>query len=122
MGVLVLIFGALLAMAARGRVALRTEERRLQAEWLAQAGVDRSAAALAADPAYEGETWEIEPELLGGSAAGRVSIEVAAIEGAADLRGVRVLADYPVEESRRARARLEVELNLETLRKGRDGR
>jgi hypothetical protein len=122
MGLLILIFGALLAIAARGRVLLRTEERQAQAGWLAQAGVERAAAALAGDAAYAGEIWEIEADRLMGRDAGRVAIEVARIEGSADLRRVTAIADYPVEESRRARERLEVDVNIEILRNRRDGR
>ena len=80
------------------------EERRLQAEWLAESGVARAAARVAAErDDYRGETWEITAAALGASDPGRVAIVVAPVKGDDRHRRVDVRADYPVESSRRAR-------------------
>ena len=95
-------FGLLkVGLARRGNVA--TEESRLQAGWLAQAGLDRAFARLAAED-YRGETWKIPAEDLGGRGAGSVAIRVEAVEGKTRLRKVRVEADFPSDSSSRARA------------------
>ena len=44
---------------ATERQAVQMNHRSLQALWLAEAGVERAAARLAADPKYAGETWTI---------------------------------------------------------------
>src|SRR4051812_26209456 len=39
---------------------------RLQTAWLAESGLERAAERLAAGPAYNGETWTIKADRLGG--------------------------------------------------------
>jgi hypothetical protein len=72
------------------------DERRLQAEWLAESGLARARARLTADPDYKGETWKIPASQLDGAHEGLVVVEV---ETRADLkrgeRVVRVVADFP---------------------------
>ena len=51
-----------LAMLKLGRAQhdqVRTFERRLQAEWLAESGMERALARLASDGSYRGEIWSI---------------------------------------------------------------
>lgn len=112
-GLLALIFGAILAMVVRERLVVRTHERRAQAEWLAQAGVERAAQALRSNPSYSGETWKISNKFLAGGSTGRVTIAVAAIEGQPRTKRITAIADFPVEEKRRARARLDVDIDSE---------
>ncbi len=70
------------------------EERQAQARWILESGVDRAAARLAADREYSGEKWLLTAEMIGGRYPGEVRIEVDPIEGEADGRQVRVVADY----------------------------
>ena len=52
-----MICGGLLRLVGSQRVLIRSEERTLQAEWLAESGVERAVARLAGDTSYRGETW-----------------------------------------------------------------
>jgi type II secretory pathway pseudopilin PulG len=94
------------AFARRSEVAL--EERRLQAEWLAESGLERASSRLATSGDYSGETWEIPSEDLGGRGAAKVVIEISRIADQADHRKVRVQADYPSESSLRTRQSREI--------------
>ncbi len=120
--VLVLLGGGLLRVVWLRHSDLRAAERRLQAEWLAESGLDRASARLAADPNYPGETWTIPAERLGGRDAATVLIEVRPSPGHADRRVVRARADYPTAEPRRARQSREITVvlrpNTDPERKG----
>src|SRR5580704_14652573 len=49
----------------------RQAEHRLQADWLAESGLDRAAARLAANRGYRGEDWTIAPAELSSADGGR---------------------------------------------------
>lgn len=97
------ICGALLRVGLAERRTLRAEEHRLQAEWLAESGIARAAARLAASNDYAGETWEVPAELMGGASPGLVKIVVTAVESEPRDRLVIVQADYPSGTDRRSR-------------------
>jgi type II secretory pathway component PulK len=101
--VLALIAGALLRIGAAQRDEVRAQERRLQAEWLAEAGLQRAMARLDADPEYTGETWDIDARALGAADPATVAIAVERSPGDAKTRTIRVRADYPRDPPRRAR-------------------
>jgi hypothetical protein len=98
-----LLCGSLLKQALTVRNLVRTEERRMQAEWLAESGLGRARARLEADPRYQGETWDVPAESLGGRATGVVRITVEPVENQSGRRRLRVEADYPRGEETRAR-------------------
>ena len=50
---------------APARAGRRSQERRLQAEWLAESGAQRAVARLARDHDYTGETWSLTARDLG---------------------------------------------------------
>jgi len=114
--VLGLICGVLVKLGVAYRDRVRTEERRLQAEWLAEAGVDRALARLARDPEYAGESWEIPADALALATSQRpekgpaavVAIEVGRAEDQGGGWIVRARADYPPAPPRRVRASREV--------------
>lgn len=97
-------------LARRGQA--RAEERRLQADWLAESGLERASARLADAPDYAGETWQVPAADLGGRDDGSVTIAVEAVEGHPRRRLVRARADYPRDPSRRARARRQATIDL----------
>ncbi len=74
-----------------------------QAEWLAEAGVERAAARLAANAAYAGETWRISAEDLGEDSAAEVRIKAETIAGHSGQRMIRVEADFPIAPELRCR-------------------
>ena len=89
-----------IGMLRQGRIRrerMRAAEHRQQADWLVEAGLERAAARLDAGADYEGETWQIGPEALGG----RSAVVVIAVEPGRGrrVRSVRVRAEYPADPS-----------------------
>ena len=103
-----LVCAGLLKVALARRTEVVMEERRLQAGWLAESGVDRAVARLAASAAYDGETWEIPAEDLGNRGAATVAIRVERVPDRPDRRKVRVQADYPTGSDLRSRQSREI--------------
>jgi type II secretory pathway component PulK len=111
--VLIVVIVCLMVAAAMGvgfvrqiaaeRQAVRAMQTRLQAAWLAEAGVERAAAQLADDSAYAGETWNIPAAELSASDAAVVRIRVENVVGRPERRAVAVEADYPENSALRAR-------------------
>jgi Tfp pilus assembly protein PilX len=101
---------------ARGQV--RAEERRLQARWLADSGLERAAARLLNDAKYSGETWTVSADELGGAWPGLVTIVVAPVESHPKKRLVRVQADYPNEATVRVRQRVQTMIELSSVTSG----
>ncbi len=99
-----------LAVQAHREVGL--EQRQSQARWIVESGVDRAAAQLAGDEDYAGEQWAIPAEDLDSHFDAEVRIQVEQIEGQADWRLVRVVADYPVDLPQRVRLRREFRMPL----------
>jgi type II secretory pathway component PulK len=114
--VLAVLAAMLLAVWLKAAVAqhrqLRLRAYDLQAAWLVEAGLERAAARLAADPAYEGESWTVAAEQLQTRHAGQVEIRVASVADQPALRQVSVSADYPRDATRRARRGKQIEMAL----------
>ncbi|MBN2475806.1 MAG: hypothetical protein JXB62_14435 [Pirellulales bacterium] len=95
-------------LVALGRKATDVHSWRIQAGWLAESGLERAAARLAADAAYAGETWTLSAEQLGGRSGATVEITLESVADRPDQRLVRVQANYPdhphhrVQENRQA--------------------
>src|SRR5687768_2951716 len=75
-----LLFGAMLRTNRDEHRLLRIYQQRLQAQELAQAGLERAAARLAGDDAYAGEIWQIPAAELTGADPAAVAIEVQNVE------------------------------------------
>lgn len=94
------IAGGVLLAAARLTLSIqhqaRIDAQTMQARWLAESGLERGAAKLAADRNYKGETWQIDAKQLPGGA--EVRIEVLPVEGQAGRRRLQVEAAYPAQE------------------------
>jgi type II secretory pathway pseudopilin PulG len=80
---LLAVFAIVMALAAVWARAIladhrqqRSHEELVQVRWLAEAAVRRAAASLAANPAYRGETWQVDAAQLTGSHAASVVIRV----------------------------------------------
>lgn len=96
------IAAGLLKTAVAERALLRTQEHQAQARWLAEAGFERAAFRLAADPLYAGETWRVAADELSGK-PGIVRIQVENVPDRAGQYNVRAQADYPGDSDRRSR-------------------
>jgi hypothetical protein len=119
--VIMTITAGLLRMARSQRSLLINEEHTLQADWLAESGLDRAAARLAADASYRGETWPLAAADLSGPEPGVVTITVETPEDKTSDRRraiVTVVADYPVEPRQRVRSRKQVLMKLGSGRPG----
>lgn len=81
----------------------RTQRHRMQCEWLAEAGVERAVARLAAEPDFAGETWHIAPEQLDGRHAAVVRTAVEPDPERPGERIINVQADFPDDPHRRVR-------------------
>jgi hypothetical protein len=116
--VIILMCGALLRLGLAQREWLRADERQVQSSWLAESGLERAAARLAAAADYSGETWEPPAADLGGAWGGRVTIAVQAVEGHPDRRLVRVQADYPSHATLKARKTKQAVIELQSESSG----
>ena len=111
--VITLIAGAALKVGVARRAELRAQEHRLQAEWLAEAGIQRALARIAADPAYNGETWEIPARDLDSPDAALVTITVGREPGDDKLRKILAQAEHPRDPTRRTRHSKQMAVSLD---------
>jgi hypothetical protein len=98
-----LMFTAWLKTAALERRQLRSQQRRLQAELLADAGLERAAAQLIANPEYTGETWQIGADELAGSGSAVVTIRVEPSKENKGIRKVNSATEYSLAGEARVR-------------------
>jgi type II secretory pathway component PulK len=119
--IITMISGAVLKVIVAQRELARSQERRLQAEWLAESGAQRATARLASDRDYKGESWSLSAQDLGHgepagarakSAAAQVTIAVERMPAAANRRRVHIQADYPLAEPTRSRHTKEIMIDL----------
>ena len=97
------IFMSVLQLAVAERRAIRTQQWRVQAGWLAESALQRATNRLAADAEYAGETWKIPADELAGEDDAVVKIEVRPVADQPNRRVVHVRADYPDDPQQRAR-------------------
>jgi hypothetical protein len=96
------VFAILLRLTWVGRSQVMSQQRHVQADWLAESGLERAAARLAESPDYYGETWHVAAEDLNGHDDARVQI-IVEVPTSPECRRVRVVADYPSESAHRVR-------------------
>lgn len=89
--------------ATQRRQTLR-EQLRIQADWLAEAGLERAAARWAADADYDGETWQIPASELDGRHAAVVRITLRPMKADPERRMVSITAEFPKDDVQRARS------------------
>lgn len=100
------------------RSLVRSEDLRLQADWLVHSASARAAAKLSADAAYKGETWKVSADQLGQANAASIEITVSPINGVRpDLspeqnRRVDITVNYPPESEQRVRLTRQVFVNV----------
>ena len=115
--IITLVSGTVLKIGLAQRELARAQERRLQAEWLAESAAQRALAHLAVDSKYTGETWTVSTDELGQSeksaeSAGNVAIAVDSVAADSGRRRVRITADYPRDPPLRARHTREFMIDL----------
>jgi hypothetical protein len=84
----------------RGMV--RSNELRVQSEWLFQSAVVRASSQLQASADYTGEEWKITADSLGQSFDAVARISVAAEDDKTKDRNVEISVIYPPDDANRA--------------------
>ncbi len=105
----VTLFGLWAKAGVRERHRLASQQLRLQAERLAEAGVRRAMARRAADPQYQEETWSVPAESLEKKHAAEVRIRVLPTPDAAAVR-YEATAVFPVGAVRHAEITKRIEI------------
>jgi type II secretory pathway component PulK len=98
-----MLVASLLRMALLQDRQLGYEQFRLQVTWLVESGLERAVSRSSLEPDYAGETWRLEPEQLGGTAAATIVIRVEKEETNSRQRKFIVAAVYPDEGPHQAR-------------------
>jgi Tfp pilus assembly protein PilV len=85
----------------------------VQAQWLADAAVERAAARLSADPKYAGESWKIDLPSSSSAAESHGSVEIK-IERGDSEKSMRIVvhANYPDDSRRRVSAQRAVSVPI----------
>jgi hypothetical protein len=92
----VMLLGAALANAFLAhRQFARHVEQQQQALWFAESALHRATHRLANEPGYEGETWHVSADALGGIYAGVAVVRVEAIAEVEPGHRIIVDASYP---------------------------
>jgi type II secretory pathway component PulK len=101
LAIVMILLATFLKDVAMRRRQMRQTLQRLQTSWLVESGFERAMAALAADPAYGGETWRIDAAQLEARNAAEVRIKVHRIPGQLQRRRIVVEAEFPLKQSTR---------------------
>jgi Tfp pilus assembly protein PilX len=95
------LFGVWAQQVVRSQRRLESRQYRAQAQRLAEAGVRRAVAQLAADPNFKSESWSVPAEQLKQRHAAVVRIEIAASPFESKLL-CQATAEFPSAAPRRA--------------------
>jgi type II secretory pathway component PulK len=114
LAVATMILTSMLSAAASQRRVVKTQRWQAQAGWLAESGLERAAARLAANGNYPGETWTLPAQQLGSPDSAVVRIEVQSVSNQPNRRLVRATADYPDHPHDRARQTRQATVQLRT--------
>ena len=90
------------------------DQQRHQAEWLAQAGLERAAAILQSNPEYTGDGWTVPLESQAGK-PGHVAIRVEAGDRT-NHRTITVVAESPRDADRGATITRRIDVDLDRLK------
>ncbi len=96
-----LLSATVLRLAVAQQRQLELELRHLQAEWLAEAALERAAAMLHRDPAWRGDEWLLPADLIAGGGVVETRLEPASGPGSGWQ--VAVAASVPADDPGRAR-------------------
>lgn len=104
------LFGLWAKAALREHRQLEYRQQELQAIRLAEAGLGRGVARLAADSAYTGETWKISAAELDRPQGAEVRIRIVPSEDVDRPTRVEATADFPADAVRRARHTKQIDI------------
>ncbi|MCE9556150.1 MAG: hypothetical protein K8T91_22605 [Planctomycetes bacterium] len=104
MAVVAIVSAGILALMTSDRQVLHRETARVQAEWLATAGLERGAVRLLAEADYRGEAWSLSAADLGGPDGGKVTIRVEPQVGPAGQFTISAIAEAGSVAGKQVRA------------------
>jgi len=97
------VIGELLKQSSLELKQLKKEQYHLQAIWLADAAAQRAIDKLNTQQDYQGETWALLPEEIGGAFPGEVIINVDRRNQTSKFITIRAQASYPATAAERVR-------------------
>lgn len=97
------VIGELLKQSSLELKQLKKEQYHLQAIWLADAAAQRAIDKLSTQQDYQGETWALLPEEIGGAFPGEVIINVDRRNRNDEFITIRAQASYPATAAERVR-------------------
>jgi type II secretory pathway component PulK len=109
------LFGVWARRAVRAQRRMESRQYRMQAQRLAEAGVRRALARLAADPNFTNETWSVPADQLDQRHAAAVRIEIASSPFENKLH-CQATAEFPEGTARRATVAEAVEIPIPATR------
>jgi flagellar basal body-associated protein FliL len=112
LAMLSLTAAALVRVTLLHRSMVRSNEVRIQSEWLFHSAVARAASQLKTNAGYDGEEWKIEAESLGQSSSAVAKISVETIDGKTNERRVAISVIYPPDNVQRATVSRTVTISL----------
>src|SRR3954447_25556412 len=87
--VIALVVAATFRTAVLEHQQLRDQQRRVQSQWLADAGIARAVSRLSQDAQYTGETWNIPHDQIGSGLDATVTLRVAdTVDGPAGAKEI----------------------------------
>lgn len=107
MAVVAALVGSLVKTVLLTRQQLRIEAYSRQAEWCAEAGLQRAAQRHLADPSYVGEDWHVVPNPSKDQQRAHIMTDVREDLG---QTWIDVTAEYPAGDLRSVRRRLSLQL------------
>jgi type II secretory pathway component PulK len=107
-----ILFAVLQSVVGHHRQLLKARHE-VQAQWLAQAGIDRAVAQLGKSASYQGETWHVPAEELDGMDAAEVQIRVERVAENSDELHLTVEARDPSDPIHCVKQTREVTIHLQ---------
>lgn len=111
---LTMTVGVLIRASLTQRGLVRSDIRRVQADWLVQSAAARASGQLQNDSTYAGEQWQIAAETLNQPDAAVADIQVATDPESETNRLVTITVNYPPEGTDRVRASRTVSIAVST--------
>lgn len=103
---------AMLRVTLLQRSVVRSNELRIQSEWLFQSAVAKASSELKSNAEYTGEEWKMTAESLGQESDAVANISVNTVDGKTNERRVTITVLYPPDETDRATVTRTVSISL----------
>ncbi|MFT5322542.1 MAG: hypothetical protein ACI8P0_000377 [Planctomycetaceae bacterium] len=112
LAMLSLTAAAMLRVTLLQRSMVKSNELRIQSEWLFQSAVARASSELKSNAEYTGEEWKIMAQSLGQTSDALAKISVEPVDGKTNERRVAITVLYPPDDAQRATVSRSVTISL----------